>query len=56
MDYVTAGSLDTDNYRYGFLIKFFLHLGSFACLIGVYYYWKKLGAEKYEAPESRHIE
>jgi len=56
MDYLTAGSLDTDNYRYGFLIKFFLSLGSFVCLIGVYYYWKKMGAENYEAPESRHTE
>ena len=54
MDHFTAGSYDTDNYRYGYFIKFFFNCASFACLLGVYFYWKKLGGEKYSAPEHQH--
>ncbi|MDI6775158.1 MAG: MFS transporter [Verrucomicrobiota bacterium] len=51
LDYMTADSFDTDNYRYGYLIKFAANTASFACLVGVYVYWKKLGGEKFVAPE-----
>ncbi len=55
MDRMTAGSYDTDNYRYGFLYKFAANTISFLFLLGVYLYWKKMGGEKgYVAPESWH--
>ncbi len=54
MDHLTVNSFDTDNYRYGFLFRFVFNSASFACLIGVYYYWRKLGGEKFVAPEHQH--
>lgn len=55
MDHMTTGSYDTDNYRYGYLYKFAANTVSFLFLLGVYFYWKKLGGEKrYVAPESWH--
>ncbi|MEI6165862.1 MAG: MFS transporter [bacterium] len=52
MDYLTAGSMDTDNFRYGFLFQGLASALSFMALLGVYQYWKKLGAENYVAPEA----
>jgi len=54
LDRMTAGSYDTDRYRYGYLYKFVANTVSFLFLLGVYWYWKKLGGENYVAPESRH--
>ena len=52
MDYLTVNSLETDYYRYGFLFNFAVHGMSLAAMMGVYFYWKKLGGENYVAPET----
>ena len=59
MDQMTAGSYDTDNYRYGYLFKFAANVISFLFLLGVFLYWRKMGGEKgYVAPEAdgKHLE
>jgi len=55
MDILTRKALDTDNFRYGYLFQFFAHGLSFIAMLGVYYYWKKLGGENYVAPEVTHV-
>lgn len=55
MDVLTRNALDTDRFRYGYLFQFIAYTLSFAAMVGVYYYWKKLGGENYEAPESVHV-
>jgi WD40 repeat protein len=52
MDQLTNGSYDTDNYRYSYLFSFGVNTVSFLCLVGVFFYWKKLGGEHYVAPEA----
>jgi hypothetical protein len=52
MDYLTARSLNTDAYRYGYLFQGITASLSFLALLGVYYYWKKLGGDNYVAPEA----
>ena len=52
MDQITSGSYDTDNYRYGYLVKFGANVVSFLFLLAVYLHWKKLGGERYLAPEA----
>jgi hypothetical protein len=51
MDYLTAKSLNTDAYRYGYLFQGMTATLSFVALLGVYYYWKRLGSDNYVAPE-----
>lgn len=50
MDYLTARSLNTDAYRYGYLFQGMTASLGLICLFGVYLYWKKLGGENYVAP------
>ena len=52
MDYLTDKSMDTDAFRYGFLFQFSASALSLMALFGVYYQWKKLGGDKYVAPEA----
>ncbi|MFH1022991.1 MAG: MFS transporter [Planctomycetota bacterium] len=52
MDVLTASSYDTDAYRYSFLIKGYISLLRLFPLFGIYYYWKKMGGEKYVPPET----
>jgi WD40 repeat protein len=54
MDSLTTYALDTDYFRYGYLFQFIAHAMSLAAMVGVYYYWKKLGGENYVAPEAPH--
>ncbi len=56
MDFLTAKSLDTDYYRYGYLFSFVAQSLSLMAMLGVYYYWKKLGGDDYVAPEAVHAE
>lgn len=56
MDYLTTRSLETDYYRYGYLCQFVSHSISFVMILGVYYYWKKLGGDNYVAPEAAPAE
>ncbi len=55
MDYLTRKSLNTDAFRYGYLCQFVAHVLSLLCLLGVYYYWKKLGGKNYTAPEAEGL-
>jgi hypothetical protein len=50
MDYLTARSLNTDAYRYGYLFQGMTASLGLLGLLGVYIYWKKLGGENYVAP------
>ncbi len=52
MDYLTTNSLETDYFRYGYLCQFVAHALSLFCMIGVYYYWRRLGGDNYVAPEA----
>lgn len=52
MDSLTHNSIETDYFRYGYLFQFIAHGLSLAAMVGVYYYWKKLGGENYVAPEA----
>jgi hypothetical protein len=51
MDWLTAKSLDTDNYRYGFLFQGAASALFVLALPSVYRQWQKLGAEKHVVPE-----
>ncbi|MFH0937988.1 MAG: MFS transporter [Planctomycetota bacterium] len=51
LDWLTDKSLNTDNFRYGYLFTGVTSTLSVLSLLGVYYYWKKLGGDKYVAPE-----
>ena len=52
MDWLTAESLNTDNFRYGFLFEAAAGVLTLATLVAVYRYWIRLGADKYVAPET----
>jgi hypothetical protein len=52
MDWFTNNSLHTDGFRYGFLFQGIAGVLTLATLLGVYHYWKGLGADKYVAPET----
>jgi MFS family permease len=52
MDWLTTRSLETDNFRYGFLFQGAAGVLTLVTLVAVYYYWKQLGADKYVAPET----
>ena len=56
MDYLTAKSLNTDAYRYGYLFQGLTATLSFLALLGVYYFWKRMGGNDYVAPEPAYIE
>ena len=54
MDYLTTRALDTDYFRYGYLFQGLSQALSLAALVGVYYYWKRMGGDNYVAPEAEH--
>jgi WD40 repeat protein len=56
MDFLTTRALDTDYFRYGYLFQFVAYGLSFVAMLGVYYYWKKLGGDNYTAPEAAPAE
>ncbi len=51
MDWLTANSFDTDNYRYGFLFQGIAGVLGLMALLGIYRHWKRLGGMRYVAPE-----
>ena len=52
MDQLTRNSLDTDNFRYGFLFQGAAGVLTLVTLIVIYRQWKQLGGNKYVAPEA----
>ena len=51
LDWVTAKSLDTDNFRYSFLLAGLFSVIYSLSTYKVYCHWKKLGGDNYVAPE-----
>ena len=54
MDMLTESSLNTGNFRYAYILDgaaFFMYA---VALWVVFYYWKKLGGDKYVPPEAPH--
>ncbi|MFH1022990.1 MAG: MFS transporter [Planctomycetota bacterium] len=52
VDWLTVNTLLTDNYRYVYLWKGLFGLANLYCLFLLYRCWKKMGGEKYVAPET----